>query len=546
MIADRNRRQRRKPRRTGGGATCPSVASLGDYAGFDRLIAFQPGELNANKGGIIGTPARKDGWSLDMTGNWPGYVQKTSGSTDLDQGRTHNPVNEITAITATTGTDWADPEHDRNGNMTTIPELANLADDFTAIYDAWNRLVEVKDGQTVIARYEYDGLNRRIESHIDSGAPSNSSGIDTYVHCYYTSSWQILETRQSDTPSAQPETLQPKHQFVWSQRYIDAPVLRDENTGANGLCDDDRLDFLNDANFNVTALVDTAGDALERYVHSPYGVVTIYDATWTNTRSTSSYANVTLYTGRELDPETGLYYYRNRYYGARLGRFVSRDLIGYDAGDISLYRCVANAPVHSTDPFGKADPREVGPMGMFDIEVHQVTLLGSPEEKNLGAASIGYTIFYRPPPDFEVPRGTDIILVQALQGPAGIRPRMDVSKRREGGEHNYDILPEYWGRKPYGRRSLQDRPFRRALRDGHTWEITVCAVLQDKNASCDTILGCLRFTWYDEEGNVELTLKHGWLTPILESDPRKLSNINAVETDTVWQEAVKNWRPPQE
>ena len=84
----------------------------------------------------------------------------------------------------------------------------------------------------------YDGLNRRITSHIDSGAPSNPSGIDTYVHCYYNSPWQILETRQSDTPSAQPENLQPKHQYVWSQRYIDAPVLRDENTGNDGLCDD--------------------------------------------------------------------------------------------------------------------------------------------------------------------------------------------------------------------------------------------------------------------------------------------------------------------
>ncbi len=219
-------------------------------------------------------------------------------------------------------------------------------------YDAWNRLVEAKDGQTVIARYEYDGVNRRIKSHIDSGAPSNPTGIDTYVHCYYNSAWQILETLQSDTPSAQPETLQPKHQFVWSQRYIDAAVLRDENAGANGLCDDDRLYYVNDANFNVTALLDTAGDALERYVYSPYGVATIYDATWTNTRSTSSYANVTLYTGRELDPETGLYSYRNRYYSAELGRFVSRDRIGDEGGDVNLYCYVGNRPIGSVDPLG--------------------------------------------------------------------------------------------------------------------------------------------------------------------------------------------------
>ena len=168
-------------------------------------------------------------------------MQKTSSSTDLDQGRTHNPVNEITGITAATGTNWAEPVHDRAGNMTTIPKPASLADGLTAIYDAWYRLVEVKDGQTVIARYGYDGLNRRITSHLDSGAPSNPTGINTDVHYYHNSAWQILETRQSDTQSAPPETLQPEHQYVWSQRYIDATVLRDENT--NGLCDDQRSTF---------------------------------------------------------------------------------------------------------------------------------------------------------------------------------------------------------------------------------------------------------------------------------------------------------------
>ena len=49
-------------------------------------------------------------------------------------------------------------------------------------YDAWNRLVEVKDGSTnVVAKYEYDGLNRRIKKHIDSASPgSPAGGVDTY------------------------------------------------------------------------------------------------------------------------------------------------------------------------------------------------------------------------------------------------------------------------------------------------------------------------------------------------------------------------------
>jgi len=59
-----------------------------------------------------------------------------------------------------------------------------------------------------------------------------------------------------------------------------------------------------------------------------------------------------LYTGRELDPETGLYYYRNRYYGAELGRFVSRDPIGYEGGDLNLVRYVLTAPTDLRDPHG--------------------------------------------------------------------------------------------------------------------------------------------------------------------------------------------------
>ncbi len=78
MTAEQNRRQRRKPRRPGGGATCPCVASLGEYAGGDRLIAFQRGELNANKDGITGTPGREEDWLLDMIGNWPGFVSSLS------------------------------------------------------------------------------------------------------------------------------------------------------------------------------------------------------------------------------------------------------------------------------------------------------------------------------------------------------------------------------------------------------------------------------------------------------------------------------------
>ena len=64
--------------------------------------------------------------------------------------------------------------------------------------------------------------------------------------------------------------------------------------------------------------------------------------------------NPVTYTGRRRDDETGLFYYRNRYYHAELGRFVTRDPIEYEGGDSNLYGYCADNPLIYTDPNGKA------------------------------------------------------------------------------------------------------------------------------------------------------------------------------------------------
>jgi len=46
-------------------------------------------------------------------------------------------------------------------------------------------------------------------------------------------------------------------------------ILRDENTDQDDACDDDRVYSLADANFNVTALVNTSGTAGERCLYTP-------------------------------------------------------------------------------------------------------------------------------------------------------------------------------------------------------------------------------------------------------------------------------------
>ena len=69
------------------------------------------------------------------------------------------------------------------------------------------------------------------------------------------------------------------------------------------------------------------------------------------------------YTGRE-DDGTGLYYYRARYYDPQIGRFISEDPMGFEAG-INFYAYVGNNPVNGNDPTGLvafvyAAPRQGG------------------------------------------------------------------------------------------------------------------------------------------------------------------------------------------
>ena len=60
------------------------------------------------------------------------------------------------------------------------------------------------------------------------------------------------------------------------------------------------------------------------------------------------------YTARDYDSETGLRYYRARFYDQNIGRFISEDPIGFSGG-VDFYAYVRNSPVNLFDPMGLAE-----------------------------------------------------------------------------------------------------------------------------------------------------------------------------------------------
>lgn len=69
---------------------------------------------------------------------------------------------------------------------------------------------------------------------------------------------------------------------------------------------------------NIAVVTDSNGDKYELTDYYPYGSTRLDE-------KVGSFENTHKFTGKELDSETGLYYYGQRYYDPNIGRWVSED-----------------------------------------------------------------------------------------------------------------------------------------------------------------------------------------------------------------------------
>jgi RHS repeat-associated protein len=292
------------------------------------------------------TVTNNSGITTDKAVSWNGSAWSESstsghlyGPVDLKfvkatKTRSHNLQNELTDFD--TGSGSNEPTFDNNGNTTKDETLKQY------VYDAWNRMVTAKSsGGSTLRSFTYDAIGRQV----------TRSGFDPEV--YYSKNYQDIEDRDN---AYSPATIA---QNVWSMAYVDAMVLRDRdadllgNTGTYGLAGsglEERLYVQQDANFNVTAIVNTSGTVVERYKYDPYGSVSFMDASF-GVRSSSSFSWVTLHQGLYYETADGLYYDRTRYYSPTLMRFMQTDPMGYVDG-VSLYQYERSRPIARIDPVG--------------------------------------------------------------------------------------------------------------------------------------------------------------------------------------------------
>lgn len=220
----------------------------------------------------------------------------------------YNSSNELTS------TSNASYSYDHNGNMVSKADSSG-----TTVYnwDVENRLTSIvlPAGSTIT--FKYDPFGRRIQKNGPSGS----------IIYLYNQAGIIEELDQTGSPLA---------------RYVrgtdDDELLAETRLGVTVYYEQDGLG-------SVTSLSTSAATLVNTYAYDSFGRLNA---------TAGSVINPFQYTARDFDSETGLQYYRARYYDPSIGRFINEDPIGLEGG-INAYAYVHNRPTDLNDPFGLRD-----------------------------------------------------------------------------------------------------------------------------------------------------------------------------------------------
>jgi RHS repeat-associated protein len=249
---------------------------------------------------VQGQPAVVDG-----SNRFSGRAQIGAGTSTVTltatdaSGNTASAAYEVDVAAAT-----ASFSHDANGNLTAQGTK-------TYEWDAADRLVRVRDGGVEVASFGYDGFSRRVKK--TAGGMTRS-----YVH----DGPDILEERVAESVD---------------QRHVHGPAIDNPLATVSGGA---AAYYLTDHLGSIVQTTNAAAQVTATRRYDLFGNLLVGGAT-------SGYA----FTGREWDAETGLYYYRARYYEPALGRFISADSAGFVDGP-NLYAYVLNTPTKYVDPSG--------------------------------------------------------------------------------------------------------------------------------------------------------------------------------------------------
>ncbi len=258
------------------------------------------------------------------------YDGVNNRTTAEGQSYTVNNLNQYTSVIASPPqADEAIYSYDLKGNLTQVisPELQVTS--YT--YDFDNRLVIARSPSGDEAIYSYDYSGRRTTKNDGRGTITKYVYDGVNIIAEYDASNNLL------------------------RKYIHGPstdelicVIARTPSGPEG--DEAIYYYHKDRLGSTVTITDSQADIVEKYTYDAYGNAIIKDAN-NNVLSHSAINNRYLFTGREYDQETGLYYYRARMYSSKTGRFLQPDPVGY-YDSANLYQYCGNNPLNSKDPTG--------------------------------------------------------------------------------------------------------------------------------------------------------------------------------------------------